>query len=101
LGGLKIAELDHVVGQIARNSVAEISALARPIKRGVGWGAVIGGGAGLVTLLLYCKRHGCEKGQWILDVPFSAGFGGGIGSGIGAVLGAAWGKTQDLIYRAP
>jgi hypothetical protein len=105
LGGLKIAELDQVVGQIARNSVAEINVLARPIKRGVGWGAVIGGGASLVTGLLLSNRcaasHECEKGAWIVAAPLFAVFGGGIGSGIGAVLGAAWGKTQDLIYRAP
>src|SRR5204862_6222351 len=105
LGGLKIAGLDQVVGQITRNSVAEISVLARPIKRGVGWGAAIGGGAGLLTGILLSNRcagsHECEKGTWIVVAPLFAAFGGGIGTGIGAVLGAASGKTQDLIYRAP
>jgi hypothetical protein len=105
VGGVKIAELGQIIEQIAQNSVAEISVSTRHIKRAVGWGAVIGAGAGLVTGLLISnqcvKSHACEKGTWIVVAPIYAAFGGGTGSGIGAVLGASRGKTQDVIYRAP
>jgi hypothetical protein len=104
VGEEKVAELEQIVEQIARDRVAEISVLARRVRRATGWGAAIGAGTGFVTGLLsgmsYCESRTCDTFP-----PIAIGFiygilGGGIGSGIGATLGASH-KTRDLIYRAP
>lgn len=105
LGDRKVAELEQIVVQIVRDSVAEISVLERRLgKRATGWGAVIGAGAGFVTGLLggisYCERHLCDQFPPIVIGVLYGVAGGGIGTGIGAVATASR-KTLDVIYRAP
>ena len=103
LGGLKIAELDQVVEQIARNSVSEISVVTRATRRGVKWGSLIGTGAGLTIGLLiqipYCRQHSCDS-QGGLITPLITMLSAGIGTGLGALIGAGY-QTRDVIYRGP
>jgi hypothetical protein len=103
LAGLKIAELDQVVEQIARNSVSEISVVTRTTRRGVKWGSLIGTGAGLTIGLLtqipYCRQHSCDS-QGGLITPLITMLSAGIGTGLGALIGAGY-QTRDVIYRAP
>jgi hypothetical protein len=103
LGGLKVAELDQVVQQIARNSVSEISVVTRATRRGIKWGSLIGTGAGLTIGLLiqipYCRQHSCDS-QGGLITPLITMLSAGIGTGLGALIGAAY-QTRDVIYSAP
>jgi hypothetical protein len=101
--GLKIAELDQVLEQIARSSVSEISVVARATRRGVKWGSLIGTGAGLTIGLLiqipYCRQHSCDS-QGGLITPLITMWSAGIGTGLGALIGAGY-QTRDVLYRAP
>ena len=103
VGGLKIAELDQVVEEIARHRVSEISVVARATRRGVKWGSLIGTGAGLTIGLLiqvpYCRQHSCDS-QGGLITPLITMWSAGIGTGLGALIGAGY-QARDVIYRAP
>jgi len=97
----KVVELEQVVEPVARNSVAEISLVHTAIKRGIGWGALIGGVTGLAIVMGQCGTHwnqetsscGNLTGLWLFLGP---GMGIGIGSGIGATF-----KISTVVYRAP
>jgi hypothetical protein len=103
LGGLKVAELDRLVEEIARNRVSEITVVTRATRRGVKWGSLIGTGAGLTIGLLiqipYCRQHSCDS-QGGLITPLITMWSAGIGTGLGALIGAGY-QTRDVIYRAP
>lgn len=105
VGDQWVAELEQIVVQIARDSIAEISVRERRVGRTTGWGAAIGGGAGLVAGLLAgtrrCRTRNCANFPPIAFGLIYSMFGGGIGSGLGAVIGATRGKTHDVLYRAP
>ncbi len=109
----KVADLGQVIENIARNDVAEISALAKPVWSSVERGARIGAWAGLATgaVALAISANGgsqCGSGCNIptgLAAPLVVFGGAAAGRGIGAIIGAVGGatraKTQDVIYRAP
>jgi hypothetical protein len=105
IGDRKVAELDQIVVQMERDNVAEISRWQRRVGRAIGWGAVIGAGAGALTGLVtgsrVCGRRNCDNFPPIAFGLIFGIFGGGIGTGIGAVTGAIKGKTRDVIYRRP
>ena len=97
----RMVELEQVVERVARNSVAEISLVHRATKRGMAWGALIGGAAGVAIVMGQCGTHwnqetsscGNLTGLWLVLGP---GMGIGIGSGLGATS-----KISTVVYRAP
>jgi hypothetical protein len=95
----KVAELEQVVQLVARDSVAEIRHVHRAIKRGMAWGALIGGLAGIAMTNWHCHGEndaaGCGNLNGIM-VIFGPAMGLGIGSGIGATF-----KISTVVYRAP
>ncbi len=101
LDGQRVAELGQIVERVARNGVTEISLVDRAIKRGIGWGALIGGVTGLAIVMGQCGTHwnqetsSCRNltGLWLFIGP---GMGIGIGSGFGATF-----KISTVVYRAP
>jgi hypothetical protein len=101
----KVAELEEIVVQIARASVAEISVRERHVGKAIGWGSAIGAGAGFVAGLLHgtrrCRTQNCDNFPPAAFGVIYSMFGGGIGTGLGAIIGASKGKTLAVIYRAP
>jgi hypothetical protein len=105
VGDQRVAELERLVVHISRVSIAEISVRERHVGKTIGWGAAIGGGAGLVAGLVagtrYCRTRNCDNFPPIAVGLIYSTFGGGIGTGLGAVIGATRGKNQETIYRTP
>src|SRR5688572_20852769 len=105
VGGQKVADLEQVVVQAARASVAEISVREKRIGKAIGWGSAIGGGVGFVAGLLHgtrrCRTQNCDNFPPAAFGMIYSMFGGGVGTGLGALIGATKGKTLDVIYRAP
>lgn len=96
-----VVDLAHVVERVTRASVAEISVTDRAVRRGVGFGALAGGVAGLGIMLAQCGTHwnretpSCRNLTFLWTL-FSPGIGMGLGSGIGASY-----KITTVLYRAP
>jgi hypothetical protein len=104
-GDQKVTGLEQIVVQIARASVAEIIVRERHVGKAIGWGSVVGAGAGFVAGLLHgtrrCRTQNCENFPPAAFGMIYSMFGGGVGTGLGAVIGATKGKTLDVIYQAP
>jgi hypothetical protein len=105
VGDQKVADLEQIVVQTARASVAEISVREKHIGRAIGWGSAIGGGAGFVAGLLAgtrrCRTQNCDNFPPLAFGVIYSMFGGGLGTGLGAIIGTSKGKTLEVIYRAP
>jgi hypothetical protein len=90
VGDRKVAGREQIVTQIARDDVAEITAMRRRVIKEMLIGTAGGAAVGVVAGLL---------GDHHFALAVTA-LSAGIGAGVGAAFGATH-KNLDVIYRAP
>jgi hypothetical protein len=97
----KIAAMESVLEHVPRDQVAEIGRVHRATLRGLGWGALIGGGLGLAVTLGACGTNWSQETSsctnltpaWVFIGPF-------WGTVIGGAVGAGT-HVSTVVYRAP
>jgi hypothetical protein len=96
-----VLDLGHVIEQVDRKRVAEIRVVSRAAKRGVLWGAVVGGAAAVGFMMASCGTNWNTETSSCGNLHGIVLFvGPGVGSGIGSAIGAAF-KVSRVVYRAP
>jgi hypothetical protein len=101
LDGRRVGELSQLVEPVVRNSVAEISVMHSAARRGMAWGALIGGAIGLAVVVSSCGTDWSQEttsctnltGLWLFVGPI-------YGTGIGGLYGATF-RISSVVYRAP
>lgn len=97
----RVIELEQVVQDVTRISVAEIVRVHSATSQGMGWGALAGVSLGLAAVLGSCGfdwNHETDScGNLSGALPF---FGAFWGFAIGGVVGAN-SRTSTVIYRGP
>jgi hypothetical protein len=97
----KVLALDQVVQRVERSRVTEISVAGRAIKRGILWGALIGGVTGVAIVMRQCGTDWSHETSTCGNLsPIWLFFGPGMGIGAGSGLGAAF-KSSTVVYHAP
>jgi hypothetical protein len=95
----KVLDLNQVIEQVDRDRVAEIRVVSRAAKRGVLWGAAVGGAAAVGFMMTSCGTHWNTETSSCSNLHgMSLILGPGVGSGIGSAVGAAF-KISSVVYR--
>ena len=101
LDNRRVIELEQVVQDVTRSSVAEIARVHRATSRGMGWGALTGVSLGLAAVLGSCgfdwKHETDSCGNLSGALPVIGAF---WGFAIGGVVGAN-SRASTVIYRGP
>jgi len=97
----RVIELEQVVQDVTRSSVAEITRVRRATGRGMAWGTLTGAGLGLALVMGSCgtdwNQETASCGNLSGALPFLGAF---WGSAIGGVVGAT-SRTSTVVYRRP
>lgn len=101
LDNRRVIELEQVVQDVTRSSVAEISRVRRATGRGMAWGTLTGSGLGLALVMGSCgtdwNQETASCGNLSGALPIVGAF---WGFAIGGVVGATT-RTSTVIYRGP
>jgi hypothetical protein len=92
VGDRKIADRKQIVTKIARDDVAEITAMRRRVINEMLLGTAFGAGLGVVT--------GLSNDDSLASRAATTAVCAGVGAGVAAAFGATH-KRLDVIYRAP